>query len=423
MKHQNKNSGLISIMAVFFFWGFLAASNGVFIPYCKATFKLNQFQSQLIDSAFFGAYFIGSIFLFLINLIFKKDVVKYLSYKNTIIWGLSVSLIGGLLMMLALHSLSFWFILLTFFIIALGFSLQQIAANPFVINYGELSKSAQRLNLAGSINSIGTTIGPIIVSLILFSKTKLDAQDIAQSTPLTLNLVYFILAFVFALAIIILYNTKIESNLSDLKNEETKILKSPFKIVLFVLLSLILLFTVLLFNISLNNLTQLIIIGLLLFFLICITIIFFIHYHKLKTNHQFEEKKYRQLTMGMFAIFFYVGAEVTIQSNLGALLETSEYKSVINNVSIGTFISMYWGSLLIGRWTGSIGAFKMSKFYINILTCIVPFIAFAFVYLLNIKMATPIFYTYSLAIVFLVIAFFIGKHCCPIKIRISTLSL
>ena len=61
----NNFSGLITLVTVFFFWGFIAASNGVFIPFCKEYFELNQFQSQLIDSAFYGAYYFGAFFLFL----------------------------------------------------------------------------------------------------------------------------------------------------------------------------------------------------------------------------------------------------------------------------------------------------------------------------------------------------------------------
>ena len=62
--NKQSNSALATLVTVFFFWGFIAASNGIFIPFCKKYFNLSQFQSQLIDTAFYGAYFIGSYLLF-----------------------------------------------------------------------------------------------------------------------------------------------------------------------------------------------------------------------------------------------------------------------------------------------------------------------------------------------------------------------
>ena len=50
---------LSTLIVVFFFWGFIAAGNSVFIPFCKHYFHLDQFQSQLIDFAFYLAYYIG----------------------------------------------------------------------------------------------------------------------------------------------------------------------------------------------------------------------------------------------------------------------------------------------------------------------------------------------------------------------------
>ena len=63
MKNQNNNSALYTLITVFFFWGFFGASNGVFIPFCKTYFKIDQFQAQLVEFAFYGAYFIGALIL------------------------------------------------------------------------------------------------------------------------------------------------------------------------------------------------------------------------------------------------------------------------------------------------------------------------------------------------------------------------
>ncbi|MBC7793846.1 MAG: MFS transporter, partial [Clostridia bacterium] len=60
---STNTSALAITVTMFFFWGFVAASNGIFIPFCRTYFHLDQFQSQLIGSAFYGAYFVGSLAL------------------------------------------------------------------------------------------------------------------------------------------------------------------------------------------------------------------------------------------------------------------------------------------------------------------------------------------------------------------------
>ena len=86
---------LPTLVTVFFFWGFVAASNGIFIPFCKTHFNLDQFQSQLIDTSFYGAYFFGSLLLYLFSTISGVDILNRIGYKNGIILGLSMSVIGA----------------------------------------------------------------------------------------------------------------------------------------------------------------------------------------------------------------------------------------------------------------------------------------------------------------------------------------
>ena len=97
--NQNKqptNWGALSVLiSVFFFWGFIGASNGVFIPFCKAKFGLDQFQSQLIDFAFYWAYYLGALALFLFSSNIKKDILNQWGFKNGIIYGLLLSTIGA----------------------------------------------------------------------------------------------------------------------------------------------------------------------------------------------------------------------------------------------------------------------------------------------------------------------------------------
>ena len=164
MKNQRS---LVAVVSVFFFWGFLAASNGVFIPYCKSHFQLTQFQSQLIDSAFYGAYFSGALLLLLSRKILGKDLMQILGFKRALLLGIAISVLGALFMITALQLNSLPFILASFFTIALGFSLQQTAANPLTILLGNPENGSKRLNLAGGINSLGTAVGPLVIGKLL----------------------------------------------------------------------------------------------------------------------------------------------------------------------------------------------------------------------------------------------------------------
>ena len=98
MENQNNKSALTTLVTVFFFWGFIAASNSVFIPFCKTYFDIDQFQSQLVDFAFYGAYYIGALLLFIISSTIKKDILNAWDYKNGIIYGLLLSAIGAFVM-------------------------------------------------------------------------------------------------------------------------------------------------------------------------------------------------------------------------------------------------------------------------------------------------------------------------------------
>ncbi len=409
---QKLQTSFVSIITVFFFWGFLAASNGIFIPFCKTHFHLSQFQSQLIDSAFYGAYFIGSLLLYMISLKLNSDIINKLGYKTTIVLGLAISILGALVMIPAVNTGSFVFILMSFFIIALGFSLQQTSANPLVLNLGNPAGGSARLNFAGSINSFGTTIGPILVSVLLFGKAIASGAD-KESAPIsTINILYVILAIAFAVAVIILYFTKMPRLHIEQDEEKTmKVLKEPLLFIVGILFFLIVIFSyslVVAFKLQADNLRFLAFITLIL---VVVFIILLIQYRTVKQQKRFEEKKHPQVLLGMLAIFVYVGVEVSIQSNLGSLLKLPEFGSHSDS-DIGPFISLYWGSLMIGRWTGSISAFNLKKNINIVLTLVVPFAALCLVLFMNyLNGSSPVqFYKYAICVCFLIGAFFLGQQ-------------
>lgn len=335
-------SQFATLVTVFFFWGFLAASNGVFIPFCKEHFNLTQFQSQLIDLAFYLAYFVGSLFLYLTERLMKIDFLNKIGYKMGIVYGLLISAVGALAMIGAVNVGNYWLILSALFLIAIGFSVQQTCAQPFAISLGNPETGAHRLNLAGGINSFGTTIGPLIVSYFLFGGLARNV-DVEISS---VNQMYVFLAALF--------------------------------------------------------------IGVALFFR-------FSNLPRITQDEHIEAGrgalKYPQLVYGMIGIFVYVGVEVTIQSNLGALLKLPDFGGY-DESEISHFISLFWGSLMIGRWTGAITVFNLSKQVKNILTVIVPYIAFGVILGVNALSGNNIsdLYVYAGVIAVQIVGFFIGQE-------------
>jgi FHS family L-fucose permease-like MFS transporter len=401
---KSYGSALYTLITVFFFWGFLAASNGIFIPFCKAHFSLTQFESQLIDFTFYGGYFIGSLVLYFASQATKVDILNKLGYKNGIIYGLILSAVGALLMVPAINSGSFGLILGAFFVIALGFSLQQTAANPFVIALGTPETGANRLNFAGGVNNFGTLLGPVIVSIVLFGSAS-KAIPAADVKITSVNNLYFILAGLYIAVAIFFWISNLPKVTSDEKIEPSHRTNLPLFII-FIAFCLIL---------AAKPLTDLTGLSRAYFVYASLAIILITLIGSLRassrTNEGWGAMHYPQLIYGMIAIFTYVGVEVTIQSNMGALLKKPEFGG-FNESQIAPYISLYWGSLMIGRWTGAIGAFNLSKATKNILTVIVPLFAFGVVLFVNYLTGVEIshLFIYVICVIILIIGFYIGQQ-------------
>jgi MFS transporter, FHS family, L-fucose permease len=310
---QNNKSAIYTLMIVWGFWGFVAAANGILIPLFKEKFHLLQWQSQLVDTAFYIAYFVGSILYFMFSAAMKGDILNKIGYKNGIIYGLIISAIGTLLFIPAANMESFSLLLFGLFVVGLGFSLQQTATQPYMVALGSPEEGAQRINLGGAVNNFGGTIGPVLVSFAIFGSLSKDAAGTAGIE--SIKIPYLILGAAFLLVAGIFYVSKLPKITNDEKVEIGS--------------------------------------GVL---------------------------KYPQLVLGMAAIFVYVGVEVSIGSNLGEYLKKT---ANMPTSEIGPYVSLFWGSMMIGRWTASLPNFKMSKSTKNIMMVLMPFIAFSVVLFVN----------------------------------------
>lgn len=487
---KETNYGALStLVTVFFFWGFIAAGNSVFIPFCKHYFNLDQFQSQLIDFAFYTAYYIGALLLFAYGAFGGKDLVGKWGYKKSIVYGLLFSALGAAAMIIAVNANTFAGMLVGLFIVALGFSLQQTAAQPFAISLGDPSTGTSRVNLGGGINSFGTTIGPIVVAFALFGTTAAITDEKIASLSLSkvITLYTCVGALFVGAAALFYFSKKVPSGISLEKVESgTKalymlLIMSGLLIIMFVPVfssykskealqivsmeelvkannkkadSLVKTIAPLAgkdskrINTELDSLSvayatdpvvsasitaarnireenkksdaliselkhplessrlkwllgalAVVVIGLLLSNGIA-----------KKKPDGWGAMKYPQLVLGMLAIFVYVGVEVAIGSNLSELLKQPEFGGLQSSES-APYISMYWGSLMIGRWAGAVTAFKLSNNSKILLQIIVPLIAFAVIVGVNTAAQydmQPLYY-YVVCVLIQIAAFYFSK--------------
>jgi len=128
-----------------------------------------------------------------------------------------------------------------------------------------------------------------------------------------------------------------------------------------------------------------------------------------KIVHKASAFAYPQLIMGMIAIFVYVGVEVATASNLPAYLEQN---LKVNTQNVAPFISLYWASLMIGRWTGAVGVFDVSKGFQQVLKFLMPYIAFAVFLLVNTIANRDVhqFYVYAIVIAVMLVADILSKN-------------
>jgi len=413
------NTGALStLVVVFFFWGFIAASNSIFIPFCKHYFSLDQFQSQLIDFAYYLAYYVGSLVLYIIGVSRGKDLMGQWGYKKGIIYGLMLSVVGAVLMILAVNFSGFAAILSALFVVALGFSLQQTAAQPFAIELGDPATGTHRVNLGGGVNSFGTTIGPIIVAIALFGSTTVTDAQIASLNLDKVTILYSCVGGLFLLAaLLFIFSKKLPAG----KSEATIERSNKATNVLIVMTILLVGFFIPVFYsykneptgnaAAMHDLEMYRLKWLLASLAAIIVCLIYANRRAAKNSEGWGAMKYSQLVLGMLGIFTYVGVEVTIASNMGQLLAQPAFGNM-PAATIAPFISMYWGSLMIGRWAGSIPVFNPSKSMKNFLLVIVPLIGFGVVLGVNAiaKNDMSQLYWYIICVIVQIAGFFISQE-------------
>jgi FHS family L-fucose permease-like MFS transporter len=209
-KRSNSTVPLITMIFLFFMWGFITCMNDILIPHLKALFHLNFKQSMLVQFAFFGAYFIGSLVYFLISYT-KGDPVNKVGYKKAIIAGILLSAVGCCLFYPAASYSIYGIFLAALFVLGLGFTILQITANAYVTLLGDEESASSRLNLTQAFNSFGTTIAPVLGGHLIFTLFLVNGKVTADSTRIP----YLIFAGILVFLAIIISRVKLPSFSTD----------------------------------------------------------------------------------------------------------------------------------------------------------------------------------------------------------------
>lgn len=170
---------LIIVMALMFFWNLSRNINDVLIPHLKRACQLTDFQSSLVQSAFFGAYFLVALP--------AGWYIQKKGYRQGMVTGLLISAIGAFLFYPSAETRIYPFFLLALFVMAAGFAILEVTASPYITKLGSPETASSRLSLAAAIGSVGATIAPSLAALLLLHEVDVPQATIDAFSPAELE--------------------------------------------------------------------------------------------------------------------------------------------------------------------------------------------------------------------------------------------
>lgn len=292
----SQGAAIAVVSLIFLTWGGLTSLNDVLIPHLKAVFQMNYAQSMLIQSTFFGAYFLMSLP--------SGAAVSRWGYKTSIIVGLLVAAVGATLFFPAARLPSYPLFLGALFVLASGITLLQVAANPYISLLGNPATAHSRLTLAQALNSFGTTAFPWLIGPLILTGAVLGADEIA------------------ALSI---------ADQAAYRAAEARSVELPY----LALAGGLVLLAVFVMTMRLPSLRP-----------------DGADRHVADAHRYSDVLKHSHLRWGVLAIFVYVGAEVSIGSFLINYMAEPEIGG-LSEASASRYLAWYWGGAMIGRFIGA----------------------------------------------------------------------
>ena len=278
------------LATVFFMWGFITALNDILAPHLKSVFELTYTKTMLIQFVFFGAYFLMSLP--------AAKLLERIGYKHAIVLGLLTASVGALAFVPAATFACYAAFLGGLFILATGITILQVAANPYVALLGSVHTASSRLNLVQALNSFGTTAAPVFGGLLILSKTL---SGTAQGGIVALSL--------------------------EQRMQDALAVRIPY-------------------------------IGIALLLIVLAGLIFIRRLPALSMQHgnagNSAESVWRhsRLVFGLGAIFFYVGAEVSIGAFLINYLSSPRVVNM-SHANAAFYVGLFWGGAMVGRVIGA----------------------------------------------------------------------
>jgi len=166
---------LILVTTLFFLWALGVNLNDILVPHLKKVFNLTDFRSAMIQTAFFGGYFVSAVP--------AGRLLEKIGYQKGIVAGLLTCATGALLFLPAASIRVYGFFLLALFVMACGQGILEVAANPYVTLLGPAESSERRLNLAQSFNSVGAVVTPFIGAAFILSALEYSPEQLSAMSP------------------------------------------------------------------------------------------------------------------------------------------------------------------------------------------------------------------------------------------------
>ena len=290
-ENSARRGAMAIITTLFFMWGFLTSLNDILVPHLKAIFDLKYVEVMLIQFSFFSAYFVFALP--------SANLIERVGYKRAMVLGLMTMGAGALLFIPAASVPSFPLFLTALIVLAAGITALQVSANPYVAVLGPALTASSRLTLTQAFNSLGTTIGPFLGSLLILSGAPKTIAEIRQLAP---------------------------AELQAYRLQEAASVKLPYLGLAFAILILGVL-------IAKSNLPALVV-------------------ERRDAAVRASVWTQRNLVLGAIAIFVYVGAEVSIGSFLVNYLNQPDIGDLPEKLA-ARYVSLYWGGAMVGRFVGS----------------------------------------------------------------------
>ena len=161
------SAAFVSVTTLFFAWGFITSNNDPLIASLKASFHLSYTEALLTQLVFFAAY--GFMSFPAAALLNKVGSVR------SILIALTIMIVGCLVVQFITRYQSYSLILAALFVLGIGITTLQVAANPLAAALGPPESSHFRLTFAQAFNSLGVVLGVNFGSKIMLGEEVLKS--------------------------------------------------------------------------------------------------------------------------------------------------------------------------------------------------------------------------------------------------------